>query len=51
MFVLVFEIVNMQVLGPAAEDGLGLIVLQLEDHPPNWAPVAGAVNMTVVPTG
>jgi hypothetical protein len=41
--------VTVQLLGPAAV--IGPVFAQLDDHPPNAAPVAGAVNVTVVPTG
>jgi len=41
--------VTVQLLGPAAE--MVPIRVQLDDHPAKAAPVAGAVNVTVVPTG
>jgi hypothetical protein len=40
-----------QVFGPAAVEGSGLIVRQFEDHPPNWPVPAGAVKVTMVPLG
>ena len=43
---------TVQVFGPVAVAGLGLIVEQLEDQPPKFTPErAGAVRITVVPIG
>ena len=43
---------TVQVLGPAAVEGLGIIDVQLDDQPPKFTPVwAGAVKVTVVPMG
>jgi hypothetical protein len=41
--------VTVQLFGPAAV--IVPMFVQLEDHPPKAAPVAGAVNVTAVPTG
>ena len=49
---LLSEMTTVQVLGPVGDDGLGVIVVQLVDQPPNATPVCcGAVKVTVVPMG
>lgn len=46
------EMMNVQVLGSVSDGGLGAIVVQLVDHPPNATPgCSGAVKVTVVPMG
>ena len=42
--------VNIQVFGPFSVGGFGLGV-QFDDHPPNFPAPAGAVKVTVAPTG
>jgi len=51
-FGLVSEIMTVQVLATVVDDGLGEMVLQLVDQPPNATPGCnGAVKVTVVPMG